>query len=130
MGSRAPLIIDTNVILYEIKGVLDEPLPRGDAGISILTKVELLGYPKLGAAEEALIKDVIEQLDIWPVDDRVAVIAIALRQRYSTKVPDAASQGRRRRSLRSLTGTPGLRHYLSSLGDPDGQVSQLYWLQM
>jgi predicted nucleic acid-binding protein len=83
------LILDTNIILYEIRGLLDEPLPRQGVGISVLTKVELLGYPKLGAAEEVLINDVLQQLDTWSIDDQVASVAISLRRRQALKVPDA-----------------------------------------
>lgn len=83
------MIIDTNIVLYEIRGLLAEALPRHDVGISIVTKIELLGYPKLGTAEQALINTVLKQVKIWPVDDQVADIAIMLRQRQALKVPDA-----------------------------------------
>jgi predicted nucleic acid-binding protein len=64
-------------------------LPRRGVGISIRTKIELLGYPKLGPTEERLIAEVLQDLEVWPVDEAVAVAAISIRRRHTVKIPDA-----------------------------------------
>jgi len=83
------LILDTNVVLYKIKGLLDEELPEEGVGISILTKIELLSYSKIQEPEKGLIELVLDQLAVWPVEDRIADAAIQLRRQHNLKIPDA-----------------------------------------
>lgn len=40
-------LLDTNIVLYYLAGKLDQPLPKAEYYVSVITEIELLSYSKL-----------------------------------------------------------------------------------
>ena len=89
-------IIDTNILIYHLAGVLTDQAEATLAGalesgssISIITRIELLGWrnhsPDSLKAAEALLNSVSE----IPLHEEIIRLCISLRQNYSIKLPDA-----------------------------------------
>jgi hypothetical protein len=57
--------------------------------ISIITEIELLGFPKITAKEEKLIRKLLSNFQICYVDKEIASETIELKRQYSLKIPDA-----------------------------------------
>ncbi|BAY67772.1 hypothetical protein DSM107007_10720 [Nostoc sp. PCC 7120 = FACHB-418] len=49
-------ILDTNVTLYLLGGRLLNTLPVGEFYLSVISEIEMLSYPALGAEEELRIQ--------------------------------------------------------------------------
>lgn len=82
-------VLDTNVVLYALRGELDEPLPTAGARISVITEIELLGYPGMSPQEEGAVRSLIAALDVVPLTDAVKEEAISLKRRLNLRLPDA-----------------------------------------
>lgn len=88
-------LFDTNTLIYYFSGLTDdEDLPdllRQDFRTSLTTKIEFLGWRKLG--EDALLlakaREFLQHAVVLPLDDRTTELAIGLRQRFRVKTPDA-----------------------------------------
>ena len=85
--------------------------------ISLISKIELLGYPKLTSHDETRIRHWLGRFDIIGLDDPIAEQAVALKRRCRLKTPDAiiaATALERHACLVTrdkvlLTKVPGLR---------------------
>jgi len=84
------VIFDTNVLIYLSKFKLDpEKILKEKAAISVITKIEALGYPFPNIEEHNLLKAICAELDIVPLSDIISEETIKLRTRYKVKLPDA-----------------------------------------
>lgn len=88
-------LLDTNAIIYHLRGApeLDAiftQITKGAAEpvVSIITQIELLGFPRLTRSEEAAINALLANFQVRDVDYDVARHAIALRRKYRLGVPD------------------------------------------
>ncbi|MBP7231323.1 MAG: type II toxin-antitoxin system VapC family toxin [Syntrophaceae bacterium] len=89
-------IIDTNILIYHLAGVLTDQaeailadaLESGSC-ISIITRIELLGWrkhsPNSLKAAEALLQSVSE----IPLHEEIIRLCISFRQNFPIKLPDA-----------------------------------------
>jgi len=88
---------DTNVLLLFLKDVLT---PKGDSfvdkvlqemppSMSIISEMELLGWPQLSFEEEIGLKSFIWESVVFPLSDEVKKKAIAIRKELQLKLPDA-----------------------------------------
>lgn len=79
-------ILDTNILIYHLGGLLHIPFETGQFGISTLTCFELLRLPGMSADEERSIHSVISQCVRVPVGDSIAdrAAALARTQRIGT----------------------------------------------
>ena len=92
-----PLLVDTNVILDlyhrrfspEQEAKIKEILEGEQYAISVVNKIELLGYPELLPDEIAFLTKVIGKATIIPLSDEIAEKAIELKQVKRIKLPDA-----------------------------------------
>lgn len=89
-------LIDTNILIYHTKGTPDSIdlisylISRRSFNISILTKIEFLGWDKHTPAGFQKCKRLIESATIYTVDEDIANKAIELRRRKtSMKLADA-----------------------------------------
>ena len=48
--------LDTNITLYKLRGELADPLPEQEVLISVVTEIELLGFPGIDLEEEVGIR--------------------------------------------------------------------------
>lgn len=82
-------LLDANVVLYALRGQLDEVLPATDLRISVITEIELLGYPDLSPAEEAAVRSLIAALKVVPLGTAVKEETIRLKRTLRLRLPDA-----------------------------------------
>lgn len=80
-------LLDTNIVIYAINHQLN--LPSGRYSVSIITEMELLSFPGLGAAESAKLEKLLSNFRVITIDERIKVLTIQLRRNTSLKLPDA-----------------------------------------
>ena len=88
-GNR--LFVDTNILLYYLKGndEVVELIADKDLTISFITELELLSFPKLTAETENQIKGLLNNCTIVDVKQEIKEITIELRRKHRLKLPDA-----------------------------------------
>ncbi|MFK7972361.1 MAG: type II toxin-antitoxin system VapC family toxin [Bacteroidia bacterium] len=89
--SGTKLIVDTNIVLYLLNGdpVIEEMLQGNFLYISIITEMELLGFPGISLKEEASIKGFCASSEIININEQIKATAISFRKEYKLKLPDA-----------------------------------------
>lgn len=84
------MILDTNVLIYLSKYILKpEKILTDDIAISIITKIEVLGFQFQNNDEHELLFAMCNELKVHPLTDSIAEETIRLRQNYRIKLPDA-----------------------------------------
>ena len=91
------LLLDTNVILGLLKGTAEierleemKATSSDECAYSAITRIELLGFPGLGADDDKTIRDLLDNFLYLPVTRQIEDIAIVLRrQPKKVKLPDA-----------------------------------------
>ena len=84
------MIFDTNILIYLSKNVLKpEVLFLEEASISVITKIEALGFNFQNKEEHEIISGLCSLLHVVPVSDTIAEATINLRKKYKIKLPDA-----------------------------------------
>ncbi|MCJ8208741.1 type II toxin-antitoxin system VapC family toxin [Mucilaginibacter sp. RS28] len=84
------MIFDTNVLIYLSKYIIKpEEIINEQSSISIITKIEALGYAFERREEYDLISNICSALSIIAITDSVAEETIRLRSKYKIKLPDA-----------------------------------------
>lgn len=88
-GSK--LLVDTNIILYALKGddALTELIHDQDLYISFITRIELLSFPKIDEEGIALIESFLKQVPVIESNPVINADAIVLRRKSGLEVPDA-----------------------------------------
>lgn len=88
-------LIDTNIVIYYFNGLTDDEaihtILASSFKISIITKIEFLGWGQFAADLEARTKarEFISHATIFDLKEAIAEQAILLRQQFKTKTPDA-----------------------------------------
>lgn len=89
-------LLDTNCILGLLKAtpevlemVSQRALLASECAYSAITRMELLGYPGINAAEEQLIVDRLSKFTYRTITIEIEDGAIALRRARKVKLPDA-----------------------------------------
>ena len=86
------IIFDTNIVIYLSKKLLtpEEVFAENMTySISIISKMELLGYAFKNRLEEMYIIELINSLNIIPLDDIIVDTTITIRKANKIKLPDA-----------------------------------------
>lgn len=93
---RKTYLIDTNVAIEYIGGTLPEnALNKLDEiideqfSISVINKIELLGFKNITPLEEIKFKQFIEASNIIGLHEEIVNTTIGIRKKYKTKLPDA-----------------------------------------
>jgi len=88
-GSK--LLVDTNIILYALKGdvALAELIHDQDLYISFITRIELLSYPRIDPESIDLIERFLKQVPVIESNPVINADAIVLRRKSGLEVPDA-----------------------------------------
>ena len=96
MGEDMKYLLDTNVLIYYLANQIPqkelpgfEKILEEDFNISIITKIEFLGWKFYNEKTFQQAKEFINLANILPLDDEVANIAIDLRRKYNLKLGDA-----------------------------------------
>jgi predicted nucleic acid-binding protein len=89
-------LLDTNCILGLLKAtpevlemVSRRTLLASECAYSAVTRMELLGYPGITAAEERLIGDRLSKFTYRPITTAIEDLTIALRRARKVNLPDA-----------------------------------------
>jgi toxin FitB len=89
-------LLDTNILIYHWKGEIPESeiekleeILKHSFLISIITKIELLGWGKHTAEGFLNAKDFLSRATVIPVDDELADLTIELRRNDNIKLADA-----------------------------------------
>ena len=89
-------LLDTNYILGLLKSssrVIEDASSRNlltkQCAYSVITRMELLGFPNISEEESQLIKSKLQPLTYLPLDGLVEARTIQLRQTRRIKLPDA-----------------------------------------
>lgn len=85
------ILLDTNIALYFLSGdsTLAYILDGKEVYISIITEMEMLGYPNITDVETAKIKAFISDCYLIDISNQVKERAISIRKQYNLKLPDA-----------------------------------------
>lgn len=94
MGQR--FLIDTNIAIYFLDGHLPaSSLPlmsrviNQESNISVITKIELLGWKFPNPNKFDITSAFIDYSNIFPLSEDIVAKTIEIRQQYKIKLPDA-----------------------------------------
>jgi predicted nucleic acid-binding protein len=85
-------LIDSNIIIYASKPEnirLRELLLKPDSSLSLISKVEVLGYHALHAKDKVFFESVFEVIGTYDLSIPVIEGAVELRQKYNMSLGDA-----------------------------------------
>jgi len=84
------VIFDTNVLIYLSKNLLDpEKVLKNEIAISVITKIEALGFTFKNNDEHELLLAICNDLKVISLSDIIAEETINLRKNFRIKLPDA-----------------------------------------
>jgi predicted nucleic acid-binding protein len=94
MGQK--FLIDTNVAIHYLKAEIPEAgsnwlfsLLAVESNISIISKIELLGWRSSSEADDKVYSDFVVNSELYPLSDAIIDKTIDLRKQYKLKTPDA-----------------------------------------
>jgi predicted nucleic acid-binding protein len=86
------ILLDSNVLIYscQTEFVYLKPLVLDTKnGVSHISKLEVLGFPRLTTIEKQYFENVFKILNIMPINEGVVDKAIELRQQFKMKSNDS-----------------------------------------
>jgi predicted nucleic acid-binding protein len=91
IGKRNEFVTDTNVLINFLGGQkkMFDALNGKDIAISFITEMELLAWPSITSKDILIIKAMLTQYRIVPMEDAIKQEAILIRRRTKMKLPDA-----------------------------------------
>jgi predicted nucleic acid-binding protein len=95
MNGTEILVLDTNAAIKLLDDkekfrFLDKLFPNNEKVVSLVTQIELLGYPDITAEADELIRSFLDDIVIILPDIEIVEIAIQIRRKKPTlKLPDA-----------------------------------------
>jgi predicted nucleic acid-binding protein len=92
MGVSKPIILDSNIVIYS--GLtshyeLKEWLKSKVIAVSLITKLEVLGYHSLNEKDEIYFESFFKKCELIAIDSLIIKTAISLRQLKSMSLADA-----------------------------------------
>jgi predicted nucleic acid-binding protein len=89
-------VFDSNLLIYYLNASLsesarqqvDDAIETG-AFISVITRIEILGWTKHSDESKSRAEDLLSNLSEQPLNEEIVKLCIQLRQTTSLKVPDA-----------------------------------------
>ena len=93
--STSDYLVDTNILIYHIAGLRDSVSFLGDLiarqalNVSILTKIEFLGWDKHTPEGFEKCMRLMEFANVYPVDEEVAEKTISIRRGMNIRLADA-----------------------------------------
>lgn len=85
------ILIDTNIILYLLKGndTLEEMLQGKEPYLSFITELELMGFQDISIKEEKQINELLNDCLVVSLNNNIKKEYIELRKKYRLKLADA-----------------------------------------
>jgi len=91
MGKR--YLIDTNIVIDYLENKLPEPslslIDRLSIQISVITRIELLVWPKATESKLAILNSFINASEVLLLNESIILKTIEIRKNHYTKLPDA-----------------------------------------
>jgi len=90
------MLLDSNIIIYAAEPGYDtirQFIAESEPIVSVISKVEVLGYHKLSQENRARLEALFSLLPVLPVTDDVIERAVSLRQRRKMSLGDALIAG-------------------------------------
>jgi predicted nucleic acid-binding protein len=93
-GNNETVMLDSNAVIDILKNeaaftALEQKFPEAAFCISVITQIEVLGYPAITPEAEQQILDFLKDITIVNLDDLIVEAAIAIRRLKTVKLPDA-----------------------------------------
>jgi toxin FitB len=95
-GPGSTYLLDTNALIYYFQGApeMDSVFRYIEQGevrplVSIITEIELLGFPRLTRQDESRIRALLSNFTVVSVDERIAGKAVTPKLSHGLKTPDA-----------------------------------------
>ena len=85
-------LLDSNIIIYlgtDKAAQIENMLVDKELNISVITKVETLGYHKLSDKEKKFLNMLFDRINVIPLDEDIINSAIHLKQHRKTSLGDA-----------------------------------------
>ena len=112
------VIFDTNILIYLSKYKLSpEILLTEPVAISVITKIEALGFAFKNEDEYILLASICNELIVIPLNDDITNETIRLRKNYHIKLPDAVIY-----ATALVENTPLLTNNIADFNRLDGKV--------
>lgn len=112
------MIFDTNILIYLSKYLLSpQKILTQQAKISVITKIEALGYQFKNIDELSLLVGLCHELPVVPLSDIIAEETINLRKNNRIKLPDAIIY-----ATALVEGLPLLTNNISDFKSLNGNV--------
>lgn len=85
------IVLDTNIILYLLSGdkTLSEFLQDKEGYVSVVTELELIGFPDITAKELKQVKSFLDDCIVIEITEEIKSIYSMLRKQYRLKLGDA-----------------------------------------
>jgi hypothetical protein len=90
------MLLDSNLIIYACQphhGALRDLIAREAPYVSVISKVETLGYHELGENEQRFLEAFFDAAEVLPVSGSAITAAIRLRQKRRLSLGDALIAG-------------------------------------
>jgi predicted nucleic acid-binding protein len=90
------VLLDSNLIIYASRPqheALRTFIARGTPSVSVVSKIETLGYHKLGEQEKEFLDEFFDAAEVLPVFEAVVTESIRLRQQRRMSLGDAMIAG-------------------------------------
>ncbi len=92
-GRMGKVILDSNIIIYLSKGVIDiaDLITREkvEIWISIISYMEVLSFNFFSFEEEKFVRNLLQEFFIIEINREIAEKTIQIRRNYKIKLPDA-----------------------------------------
>lgn len=89
-------LFDTNILIYYFNGSLTDDVKKNvsemlehNFSISIISKMEFLGFNQFTAREREKAEQFLSFADIIPLEDNIVDLVIQMKQNQKIKLPDA-----------------------------------------
>jgi predicted nucleic acid-binding protein len=85
------IFVDTNILIYFLKGEQEviEMIGDKDVSISFITELELLSFPELTKESERVIANLLKNCTIIELDRKIKDLTIEIRKKTRLKIPDS-----------------------------------------
>ncbi len=89
--SGKEILIDSNIAIYLLKGNdnLSHSLQNTHVHISLITELEIIGYPKLTENDFELIQEFLQSTSILPISEEIKFHYRKYRLQFGLKLSDA-----------------------------------------
>ena len=85
------IFVDTNILIYFLKGEEEviEMIGDKNVAISFITELELLSFPELTKESEQIIIDLLKNCTIIELNRKIKDLTIEIRKKTRLRIPDS-----------------------------------------